>query len=342
MLILGLVFLMLASVAAAFIPACPFKSSLTSLIKLLFKLFPDRHLPEWMFGGKLSRMSPAVVRVFSVTLASVAVIVVMIICVLKYTGAYYALICFPFAAGVSIFGDPPRSDQRPPKYGIQYWIFLACIVIAPVMVAASYFSNTRPFVFIGAFSIGSILIAIFSIAGTHLFKFTPDTREGDAVAWLLKWTPSQEPSYFQKAGQISKQPKQEPEDEYAHRKAFLLTSLLPLLSSLITSKIQYRASQQEGTKDQASQEKEAKDLAIYVACLAQLSAFKDSEEPWWKNKSAVVHPSPPHAVSLVESLETILKTVEIEGEPNSLLRSAAEDALQYYRVEEKSEAQDSV
>ena len=34
MLLLGFVFLILASVAAAFIPACPFKSSLTTLIKL--------------------------------------------------------------------------------------------------------------------------------------------------------------------------------------------------------------------------------------------------------------------------------------------------------------------
>jgi len=332
MLLLGFVFLILASVAAAFIPACPFNSSLTTLIKLFFKFFPGHYLPKWMRNAdKFLGMTHALLRIFSVGVASILVIGVMVFCVLRYnSGAYYAFICFPFAAGVSIFGDLPRSYERPPKYGIEYWIFLASIVIAPFVIAASYYSDTRFATFVGLFSTGCALLLLFTIFGSQLFKFTPETRETDAVAWLLDWTASQEPSYFRKAGEISKKPKddrcQHPKDEnYDHRKAFLLTSLLPLLSSLITSKIQYRDSNQEETKD----------LEIYVACLAQLSNFEPFGGSIWKNQSALVHPE--NVESLVESLEKILGVKAWES--NSLLRSAAQDALKHYK---KTKGEESV
>ena len=364
MLLLGFVFLILASVAAAFIPACPFKSSLTTLIKLFFKFFLGHYLRQWILGvRKYYNFSRAqhngqnqrhpLLRLFSIGVASSIVIFVLILCVLKYdSGASYALICFPFAAGLSIFGDLPRSYKRPPRYGIEYWIFLASIIIAPFMIAASYFSDTRRDKFIGLFSTGCALLVLFTVFGTQLFKFTPETRETDAVAWLLVSAASQKPSDFQKAVQISKHPKNEPgqKDEheelagsnYDHRKASMLTSLLPLLSSLITSKVQSWASQQEGTKDQAFLEEEGKDLEIYVACLAQLSAFEDSQGSIWKNQSAVVHPtlSSPNDMSLADALE---KISELGGESNSLqvLRGAARDALQHYGGE-KAEGQESV
>jgi len=173
-------------------------------------------------------------------------------------------------------------------------------------------------------------------------------RSTTIVAWLLVSTASQEPSHFQKAGQIFKHPKNEPgqKDEhqafagpnYDHRKASLLTSLLPLLSSLITSKAPSRASQQEGTKDQAFPGKE--DLEIYVACLVQLSAFEDSPGSIWKNQSAMVHPtlSHPNDMSLADALERISN---LGGKSNSILRSTALDALQHYGVE-KAERQESV
>ena len=321
MVILALIFLILVAIVAAFIPACPFYSFLSTLIKLLFNLFPEYNLPERMVGPKISRMKPGLVRIVSITLVSVAMVVATIICVLRYSGAYYPLICFPFAAGVSILGNPPRSDQIPPKYGIQNWILLASVTIGLVLVIAGYFS-TRPTIFIGLFCAGGALVALFTIVGTQVYKFTPDTREADAVSWLLKWTPSQKPSYFRKAGQISKQPKHEPASKYEHRKALLLNSLLPLLSPLITSKIRYQASEGEELKTE--------DLEIYVACLAQLSAFTDSEGSLWKNQAALAHPSPPNA----ESLTAILRT--LEGNPNHVLRSAATDALRYYRAEENS------
>jgi len=285
----------------------------------------------------------------SVTAISIVVIIGTVYCVRKYSGSYFDLMCIPFAAGISTFAKLPKLDRRPPKFGIQYFILLASIVIAPVLIAAGYYSHTHTPTFLGLFLTGCALIFVFAIAGSHIFKFIPDTQETDAIAWLLKRTSSQEPSYFQKAGQISEhsnhQPKQsmhEPAHNCDHRKA-LLTSLLPLLSSLITSKIQYQASQQ-GTEDSASQEKGTNDLAIYVACLAQLSVFTDSKGSFSRNESALVHPclSPPDAESLADSLEKILGT--LEGKSDPILRTAAQGALRHYslRVGEKTEGQESV
>jgi len=347
---LGFVFLVVVSVAAAFIPACPFNSSLTALIKIILNLFPGYCLPKGIFPDKHSRTKWWIRRV-SVTVISILVTIGMVFGVRKYSGSYYALMCVPFAASISTFAKLPKLDRRPPQFGIQYFILLASIVIAPVLIAAGYYTHTHTSTFLGLFLTGCILIFVFAIAGSHIFKFLPDTQETDAIAWLLNRTSSQEPSYFQKAGQISEhsnhQPKQ-PEDgsapahNFDHRKASLLTSLLPLLSSLITSKIQYRASQQKGTEDSASQEKGMKDLEIYVACLAQLSAFTKSPGSFLRNQSALEHPSlsPPDAKSLADSLEKILGT--LEGESNIILRSAAEDALRHYRVVEKTEGRESL
>jgi len=135
-------------------------------------------------SGEDSQIQHRLLWLFSIGVASSIVILVLVLCILKYdSGAYYALICFPFAAGLSIFGDLPRSDKRPPRYGIEYWIFLASITIAPFMIAASYFSDTRRNKFIGLFSTGCALLVLFTVLGTQLFKFTPKTRETDAVAY---------------------------------------------------------------------------------------------------------------------------------------------------------------
>jgi len=315
-------------------------------MKLPFKLSPSYYLPEWL-TAKYDWTSRARLRMFILLTASAVVVAVMVYCVLHYSGTYYALFCFPFAAVVASFGNRPRSDTRPLKFGIQYWIFSASIIIAPLLIAASYYTETQPYTFMPLFLVGYFLIFFFTVAGAYLFKITPETRETDAVVWLLKRTASEEPSYFQKAGQISKQPThkyegQQPADsKYDHRQACLLTSLLPLLLSLITSKIQYRASQKEGFKDPAFLEKESDDLTLYVACLSQLSAFDDSPGSPWENQSAIVHPtlSTQDRKLLADALQQVSK---LEGESNALLSSAARDALKYYRVGEKSEGQESV
>ena len=397
MLLLGFVFLILASVAAAFIPACPFKSSLTTLIKLFFnllKLFLDRYLSWWIPVVKKYYRSPwgrhiygvvqhdgqseeviklqttlessdpqdhahqsgqdqqtqhPLLRLFSTVVVSGIVVLVLVLCILKFnSGAYYALICLPFAAGLSIFWDLPRSYERPPRYGLEYWILLASIVIAPFMIAASYFSDTHREKFMGLFFTGCALHLLFTVFGAQLFTFTPETRETDAVAWLLASTASQKPEHFKKAGKISMEPKYKhplyryPKDSnYDHRKASMLTSLLPLLSFLITSKIQSRNSHQEGTKDQVLPEKETKDLEIYVACLAQLSDFQNVKGSIWRNQLAVIHPSlsDSNTTSLVDALEEISKW---EGKFNLHLSSAARDALKYYKVGKKAEGKESV
>jgi len=399
MLLLGFIFLILASVAAAFIPACPFKSSLTTLIKLLFesivlffRLIRGRYQPPWILniikyyrtprkryinrdinrvqhdgeamklrttsesshvqdhvtvhqsGQAAHRKHSALLLLIMILVVSIVVLVVLVLSVLKSnSGTYYALICLPFAASLSIFGNLPRSYERPPRYGLEYWIFLASVVIAPFMIAASYYSDSRRDKFMGLFFTGCGLQLLFTVFGALLFTFTPETRDTDAVAWLLVSTASQKPEHFRKAGQISnKPPNLEHKSEhpnasnYDHRKASLLTSLQPLLSSLITSKLQ---TLKDGTKNQAFPAEETlKDVEIYVACLAQLSNFENFHGSIWKNQSAVIHPvlSPQKEKSPLESaLEEI--STNPNGKFNSLLTSAARDALQHYKGGEKTE-----
>jgi len=397
MLLLGFVFLILASVAAAFIPACPFKSSLTTLIKLFFKfivlffkLILGRYQSPWILdiikyyktprkrydinrvqhdgeamglqttsesshvqdhvtvhqSGQVPHPKHSLLQLFMIGVLSSIVLVVLVLCILKFnSGTYYALICLPFAASLSIFGDLPRSYERPPRYGLEYWIFLASVVIAPFMIAASYYSDSRRDKFMGLFFTGCGLHLLFTVFGARLFTFTPETRDTDAVAWLLVSTASQKPEHFRKAGRISNQPPkdkspyQHPKDSnYDHRKASLLTSLQPLLSSLITSKFQTLNLHQDGTKDQALPAEKTKDLEIYVACLAQLSNFENFDGSIWKNQSAVIHPvlSTSNEKSPLEiALEEISNNPN--GKFNSRLESAARDALQYYKGGEKTE-----
>ena len=57
-LILGLEFILVTSIAAAFIPSAPFHSSLSISMELVFKIFPDYKLPKWIVGERIAQMNP--------------------------------------------------------------------------------------------------------------------------------------------------------------------------------------------------------------------------------------------------------------------------------------------
>lgn len=264
-----------------------------------FRQFP---FPKWMVGTRDSTRR-RYLQALGLILLSVSVLALTSYLVLRYSYAFFALIWFPTAAIFSFAGNPPPSDVRPSKYRIPHLLLFGGIIITPLIAFACAFINQPP-VFISLFITASVVFAVIAVYAIRTYKFIPDTGEADAIAWLLKSTSSQDPSLFKNAGRIA--------DKSQHQKALLLNSLLPLLSPLITSQNRHQDEQ---------------DLEIYVACLAQLSAFADAEGSFWKNESAVVHPPLPDT-----SLPTILRNLESGSGSSSTpsLRGAARDILQYY------------
>ncbi|KDR65507.1 hypothetical protein GALMADRAFT_217532 [Galerina marginata CBS 339.88] len=296
----GLVFIFLLTTAAAFIPGCPFHTSASTWMRFLFKLILRHSLPKWIVGAKTSKRTRGL-RILGVIIFSGATLIATAFLVLQYSYVFFALIWFPTAAVFWLAGDPPKSDGKPYKYGIHHLLLVGGVVITPLIAFAGSFID-RPPVFIALFGAASIIFAVIATYAIRTYKCIPNTEEAEAVAWLLKSTSSQDPAYFRNAGQIAAGSE--------HRKALLLSSLLPLLLPLITSR--------------NSHHKEH-DLETYVACLAQLSAFTGTEGSFWKNEGAVVHPLLPDT-----SLLTRLKKLELESPQNSRLRIAARDALRYY------------
>lgn len=171
-------------------------------------------------------------------------------------------------------------QTRPSKYRIPHLLLFGGVIITPLIAFACAFID-RPPIFLGLFIVASVVFAVIAIYAVRTYKSIPDTGEADAIAWLLKSTSSQDPSLFKNAGQIA--------NKSEHHKALLLTSLLPLLSPLITSRNCHQHEQ---------------DLETYVVCLAQLSAFADAEGSFWKNEDAVVHPPFPDT-SLLKILQNL-------------------------------------
>ena len=85
-------------------------------------------------------------------------------------------------------------------------------------------SSFIPFVTLYGFSM--VILALYGWVSSGMSKSMAETGEIDAIAWLLKSTSSQDPTFFKKAGQMVVGSQYQPR---------LLKSLMPLLSLLITS-----------------------------------------------------------------------------------------------------------
>ena len=299
------------STAAAFIPGCPFHTSLSTWMIFVAKAFRQFPVPKWLVGtGNSTRKR--YLQPLGLIFLSVFVLVITAILVLRYSYSFFALIWFPTAATFSFAGNPTPSHDRPSEYRIPHLLLFGGIIITPLIALACAFID-RPPVFLGLFIAASVVFAVIAVYAIRTYKFIPDTGEADAIAWLLKSTSSQDPSLFKNAGRIA--------HKLQHQKALLLNSLLPLLSPLITSKNRHEDEQ---------------DLETYVACLAELSAFADAEGSFWKNQSAIVHPPLP------DRLPEILRDLEsgITSSPN--LRSAARDTLLKYYGERASPVKEEI
>ncbi|KAF8811283.1 hypothetical protein BYT27DRAFT_6462320 [Phlegmacium glaucopus] len=301
-LAVGFITLAITSFAAAFIPACPFHSSFSTIIQLVFEspdillkaLSNKFDIPEWMKEMNPGRRWLPIVGLVLWFGSGSAIAYGT----LKFSGGIMVLVCIPLAITFAYSmqeeetksresqKDPRRRSFRfqhetkrriPQKYRLPLFSLGNFVVIGSLLSTAGYFNHSWT-IFITLYTIGMVLLLLFGIIARPLAKSTKETREIDAIAWLLNSTSSDSRSLFMKAGKITSSSGDAKGGvrggvrggEYKPR---LLASLMPLLSSLITSP-------RTDTQAKLHEDSEPTDLEVYVSCLAQLSDFEKYTGSW--------------------------------------------------------------
>lgn len=242
LLTLSVIALGITSLAAAFIPGCPYSSSLSEVIKCIFDnigkaltLVPKARIPlviiSWFGSGSL--------------IAYVTI---------KQSSAFYLLVFIPIAITFEYSMKEPVSESyKPQKHRLprlSLWIFL---IIAPLLAAAGYFRNPQKYhIFVILYIVGMLVLLFYGWMASRMSKSLDKTAEIDAITWLLKLESSPNPELFEKACRIVS-------DDY---KPKVLESLMPLLTSVIVS------------------DPSDNDLETYVSFLAYLANFENRKGSW--------------------------------------------------------------
>ena len=281
----GLLFVLVASIFAAFFPTAPFQSPVSDFIRFIFKIFPDYSLP---FLPKC----PNILRISSMFLVSVALAIIAAVWTIKqYSIAYLTLLCFPLACIAALATpNPEKSDEMKPRiYGLPAWaLFSGFTTIAAWTISAwIYVTHNQPTVFIISFSFACLLLLM---QGYHLIKLSksaPDTTTAEAVTWMLMNSSSKNTAWFGKVARIGSS---------RVKRAVLLEELLPLLSPLITS-IPHHHPPAALDPDEVA----------YVACLAGLCDFKPSTRSFWVDlwRNEVAFPRPIFSEDLKKKLKDL-------------------------------------
>ncbi|KIK02786.1 hypothetical protein K443DRAFT_5912 [Laccaria amethystina LaAM-08-1] len=300
LLTLSILALGVTSLAAAFIPACPYNSTFSAIIKGTFdrihklstycihKLSTDascgRHIGRW------GRRIIIIISWFaSGSLIAWATI--------KFTSAYYSLVFIPIAITFE-YAMKKRVNHNPQKHRLPRLTLSVFILIGGTLAAAGYFRNPRKYlIFVGLYVGGMSVLFVYGWMAGRMSKSLEPTAEIEAIIWLLSLeTPpdSEIPDLFEKLktcriisdpsdcdsepkspesykpqGPESYKPKKSPESY----KPKMLESLMPLLSSLIVS-------------DRSDIE-----LEPYVSFLAYLADFENKQGSWWRVwEDAMSHP----------------------------------------------------
>lgn len=206
---------------------------------------------------------------------------------LEYSENILALVFVPLTITLSYATHEVKKDEdnrKPQKYRLPHFTLGGFVIIGSILAAAGYFTSSKK-IFIILYCVGMLILFIVGWAARKLAKSSEKTKVIDAMAWLLnsESTPSKIEPLLKKIGETTLY--SDDEDSLHRYRARLLESLMPLLSSLITSprtKMLYDHSQ-------------LKDLETYVSCLAQLSDFKDDSvwdmKLWWHlREDAKGHP----------------------------------------------------
>ena len=327
MFTLGLLFILIASMFAAFLPTSPFQSPLSEFIRFVFKIFPDYPLPAL-------HKCPNILRISSMILASVAMAVMAAVWTLKwYSIAYLSMLCFPVACVSALAAPHPekKEEMKPRIYGLPAWaLFSSFTTITVFAISAWIFvKDGRPAPFIILFSFGCALIPVQGYHLIQISKSAPDTTTAEAVTWMLMNSSSKNTTWFQKAAKIASSDV---------KQAVLLENLLPLLSPLITSiphphpPIPRPRSPIPRPQSPISRLQSPiphpqspilhlqspvphphpptalhPDQVVYVACLARLCKFTPSAGSFWNNLwlNQVAFPRPRFSQDLEEKLQQL-------------------------------------
>ena len=292
---IGLLFLGFTSLGGAFLPGCPFRSAFSIVIRYIFE--KPHTFFRWILHGRLSlrwveSMWTLILALFcyAPTLAAIHMQVKVVLNAVFSTGIWSSLLLLMISSLslASVLRGPNAVVHKPQKYKMSHlvlWIFLP----SSVVMTLAMWSQRSHAKGVGDY-IDSPLILALGIIGQSIVSLAimmygsisismADTGEIDAIAWLLKTAPPQNPAaFFKKAGQMTGF-----RSIGCHYRPRLLESLMPFLSLLIISHYvpdSEHPSSEADTHSPSSpndEDQDLKNLEKYTACLARLSEFTDSE-----------------------------------------------------------------
>jgi hypothetical protein len=258
LLTLNIIALGIASLAAAFIPECPYNSSFSTVIRVIFQYIRKAlKLTEKLGGNRWLRTTIVTISWFtSGSLIAYATI--------TSSSAYYLLVFIPIAITFEYATDDPNSkreiNHKPQKYRLPHLTLGVFIIVASILAAAGYFRNPQKLaIFITLYVVGMLLLFLYGSMASKMSKSLDETTEIDAITWVLKLETSPDPELFKKLVCLINNSRGA--SDYRPK---MLESLMPLLSRVIVSP-----------------DAEPKDLETYVSCLAYLAEFEDYKGSNW-------------------------------------------------------------
>jgi len=252
---------------AAFILGAPFHSPLSSFIRLIFQIFPNRSI-----CGLIR------IRTVCVTLISVVLLVVVVFSRARIHLPSPISIVLQFLVCVSVLslfqrtqGEKEAQEQsKPLLFSLATWLYSSCIVITALSFTIVFMPSFTVFVIFS--SLRAITIFIATVGGIKVMsRWTPNEgkAKADAVAWMIKTQPFHLVT-FQNAVEIAR--------NSPHLRSTLLGDILPFLDVLIKC---IQGGREQDLKDEEK---------MYITLLCILVDFEPSEASFWRNEAAVKRP----------------------------------------------------
>lgn len=184
-----------ASFSGAFIPNAPFQSSYSTITELVFNIFPNNRFN--LMGKHFIYL-----RTIGILLVGALGIIGTGYLVPHADTDYLVLLYIPTAAVFALMGKGEKKDVRR-RFNLPFCIFafVSCVYGLYISAALNYLHPIRFYIVFGPAS------ALFLVVGFTLIRMSgiePSSTAINAVAWILKTSPSPDPIWFQKVVQIAR------------------------------------------------------------------------------------------------------------------------------------------
>ena len=333
----GVLFLGFTSLGGAFVPGCPFRSALSSAIRFTFYEMPSTLLKWILLGRNPCKWFRLVWFEIFVAMAAASMLVMSIKSGVK-TGIWLSLYFLIVNGFLVALASHKKENHKPQRYKTSHlalWVFLPYSVIMAIILSRRIPEMNRELnwtriIGLVVTYIGMSIVFSAIMMYVTMSKSMADTGEIDAIAWLLKTaSPPNSADFFRKAGQMTVS-----DSIGSHYRPRLLESLMPFLSLLIISHHAPKLPSSDSDTQLPSSSDEdphLENLEIYIACLARLSDFTDSEG-WfmclWEDK--MQHPE--LEKPLVDKL-VLFANLDPRHRFHDGLRSAATKVLNNYELD---------